>query len=155
RHADRSLPDDRPGDGDRWDDGRQEEGGTRAGHVPDHRAALHRPAGERDRDRRSADLLPGPLARPDRRALRRGAGGGLLMKPATVSLANPQLVGQALRESVTRLSPLYVWRSPVMFVVEIGSVVTTALFLRDLIRPSAAMPPLWFTGGVSLWLWFT
>ena len=41
-----------------------------------------------------------------------------------------------------------------MFVVEVGAVLTTIQFIRDIgsAHPSA---PLWFTGLVSLWLWFT
>ena len=42
-----------------------------------------------------------------------------------------------------------------MFVVEIGSVLTTALWLRDVFSPSAGAAPTWFTLAVSIWLWFT
>ncbi len=44
-------------------------------------------------------------------------------------------------------------RNPVMFVVEIGSVLTTLLFLQALIGRGEA--PASFIGGVALWLWFT
>jgi K+-transporting ATPase ATPase B chain len=77
------------------------------------------------------------------------------MKAEPISLADPALLRGAAWDSLKRLSPRYVWRSPVMFVVEIGSAVTSALFLRDWIRPSAEMAPLWFTGSVTVWLWFT
>jgi K+-transporting ATPase ATPase B chain len=77
------------------------------------------------------------------------------MKPQPISLASPALLREAAWDSLKRLSPLYVWRSPVMFVVEIGSAVTSILFVRDWLRPSPEMAPLWFTGGVTLWLWFT
>jgi K+-transporting ATPase ATPase B chain len=46
-------------------------------------------------------------------------------------------------------------RNPVMFVVEVGSVLTTFVWLRDLVAPAAGAPPGWFTGQVALWLWFT
>ena len=46
-------------------------------------------------------------------------------------------------------------KNPVMFVVEVGSVLTTLLWLRDLVAPPAGAAPAWFTGSVSLWLWFT
>ena len=46
-------------------------------------------------------------------------------------------------------------KNPVMFVVEVGSVLTTLLWLRDLVAPPAGAAPAWFTGTVSLWLWFT
>jgi K+-transporting ATPase ATPase B chain len=57
-------------------------------------------------------------------------------------------------ESVRKLAPHRVAKNPVMFVVEAGSAMTTALFARDLFAGGATVP-LWFTGGVSLWLWFT
>jgi len=46
-------------------------------------------------------------------------------------------------------------RNPVMFVVEVGSVLTTIVWLRDVIAPASGGPPAWFTGQVALWLWFT
>ncbi|MHB8879805.1 MAG: potassium-transporting ATPase subunit KdpB, partial [Myxococcaceae bacterium] len=53
------------------------------------------------------------------------------------------------------LAPRHVARNPVMFVVEVGSVLTTLLWVRDLFAAPAGAPPLWFTGAVTLWLWFT
>ena len=44
-------------------------------------------------------------------------------------------------------------RNPVMFIVEIGSVLTTILFFQKL--PSATASDSVFTGLVSAWLWFT
>ena len=46
-------------------------------------------------------------------------------------------------------------RNPVMFVVEIGSVLTTLIWIRDLVAPSAGAASPAFTGQVALWLWFT
>src|SRR5262249_26003459 len=71
-----------------------------------------------------------------------------------LSLFDPSIVRPALLESVRKLSPRAVIRNPVMFVVEVGAVLTSAQFLRDLFQahPSA---PLWFTGWVTVWLWFT
>ena len=46
-------------------------------------------------------------------------------------------------------------RNPVMFVVEVGSVVTTLIWIRDLVAPPAGAAPAWFTFQVALWLWFT
>ena len=42
-----------------------------------------------------------------------------------------------------------------MFVVEVGSVLTSVLWLRDCFFPDAQHEPLWFTGSLTLWLWFT
>ena len=44
-------------------------------------------------------------------------------------------------------------RNPVMFVVEVGSLLTTALWVQALAGRGEA--PVWFIGAVSLWLWFT
>ena len=46
-------------------------------------------------------------------------------------------------------------KNPVMFVVEAGSVLTTVIWLRDLVAPPAGAMPAWFTAQVALWLWFT
>ena len=45
------------------------------------------------------------------------------------------------------------WRNPVMFVVYIGSVLTTVLWLQAL--GGAGEAPAWFIFNIALWLWFT
>jgi K+-transporting ATPase ATPase B chain len=72
-----------------------------------------------------------------------------------ISLFDRQILARASLDSVRKLTPRAMARNPVMFVVEVGSVLTTTLWVRDLIAPSAAAAPLWFTGGVTAWLWFT
>src|SRR4051794_16370223 len=76
-------------------------------------------------------------------------------KARQLSLFDPQIVVGALLESLKKLSPRLVMRNPVMFVVEVGSVLTTAIWLRDLFSPGTRVAPAWFTPAVSLWLWFT
>jgi K+-transporting ATPase ATPase B chain len=71
------------------------------------------------------------------------------------SLFDASILGPALVASLSKLAPWHVARNPVMFVVEIGSVFTLVLWVRDLLTPRAAAVPLWFTGAVCLWLWFT
>src|SRR5215510_13622185 len=71
-----------------------------------------------------------------------------------LSLFDPTIVRPAIWDSFRKLSPREVIRNPVMFVVEVGAVLTTIDFLRDLGVAHRATP-LWFTGLVSLWLWFT
>jgi K+-transporting ATPase ATPase B chain len=72
-----------------------------------------------------------------------------------VSTFSPALLRGALAESVRKLSPIAVAHNPVMFVVEVGSVLTTIVWIRDLVAPAADAPPAGFTGAVALWLWFT
>jgi K+-transporting ATPase ATPase B chain len=71
------------------------------------------------------------------------------------SLFDSEILGPAVWESFRKLAPQNVIKNPVMFVVEIGSVITTLTWLRDLIAPAAGSPPLWFIFNVAFWLWFT
>src|SRR5262250_469596 len=68
---------------------------------------------------------------------------------------DPEIVRPAIWESFLKLAPQKVIKNPVMFVVEIGSVLTTLIWLRDMIAPTPTSQPLWFTFNVSFWLWFT
>jgi K+-transporting ATPase ATPase B chain len=77
------------------------------------------------------------------------------MAAKQISLFDGAIVRNAVVDSLKKLNPIVMARNPVMFVVEIGSVLTTLLWARDLISPSPAMAPTWFTGAVTLWLWFT
>jgi K+-transporting ATPase ATPase B chain len=71
------------------------------------------------------------------------------------SLFDSEILRAAVGESFRKLAPQHVIKNPVMFVVEIGSVITTLIWLRDLIALPAGSPPLWFTFNVAFWLWFT
>jgi len=53
---------------------------------------------------------------------------------------------------VTQTEPLNMMKNPVMFVVEVGSVITTVLLLRNLWVPGS---PWNFDLQITLWLWFT
>ncbi|WP_426571521.1 potassium-transporting ATPase subunit KdpB [Aquihabitans sp. McL0605] len=72
--------------------------------------------------------------------------------PGRAALFEPAIVRRAIGDAVRKLDPRQMAKNPVMFIVEIGSLLTTLLFLRDL--PKAGQPHL-FTGLVSAWLWFT
>ncbi len=72
----------------------------------------------------------------------------------SLSLFEPAILVPAIGESFRKLSPQLVAKNPVMFVVEVGSVLTSVLWARDLFSTHRAAP-LWFTGLTSLWLWFT
>jgi K+-transporting ATPase ATPase B chain len=76
-------------------------------------------------------------------------------KVKELSLFDPEILAPAAIASVRKLVPRHVAKNPVMFVVEVGSVVTTLIWLRDLIAPAAGAAPAWFTFSVSAWLWFT
>jgi potassium-transporting ATPase ATP-binding subunit len=64
------------------------------------------------------------------------------------SLWDPKIVRRALLDCLLKLSPRTMMRNPVMFVVEVGSVVTTALLFRS-------HTSFWFNLQITLWLWFT
>jgi K+-transporting ATPase ATPase B chain len=71
------------------------------------------------------------------------------------SLFDPEILRPAIWESFCKLAPQHVIKNPVMFVVEIGAVLTTLIWLRDMFAPAVGSQPLWFTFNVSFWLWFT
>ncbi|HVT75577.1 MAG TPA: HAD-IC family P-type ATPase, partial [Acidimicrobiales bacterium] len=68
-------------------------------------------------------------------------------------LFEPALVRQATVDSFKKLDPRVQARNPVMFVVLVGSVLTTLVFFRD--YQTAGGKQNLFTGLVALWLWFT
>ena len=96
-------------------------------HVPDRHAAVRRPPRRRDPHRRRPHLLPGARARPDR-----GAPAAVTTKTADVPVrARDRPATAALDGRSAKLDPRHVVRNPVMFVVEVGSVVVTVLFVKD------------------------
>src|SRR5512147_1790569 len=72
-----------------------------------------------------------------------------------VSAWEAPILRAALLDSLRKLHPRTMAKNPVMFVVEVGSVLTTLIWLRDLVARTAESQPAWFTGQVALWLWFT
>ena len=74
---------------------------------------------------------------------------GSTPKPQRASMR--ELIWPAIGRSFVKLDPRDVARNPVMFVVEVGSVITTIAFLAALFHGG----PLFFVGSVSAWLWFT
>jgi K+-transporting ATPase ATPase B chain len=67
------------------------------------------------------------------------------------SIFKPELMQEALKGSILKLNPVSMLKNPVMFIVEIGSVVTTAITLYSLFKGE----PYAFNLQISLWLWFT
>jgi len=82
-------------------------------------------------------VAPNPLVRP---------------KHAPRSLFEPSIVQRALKEAFVKLDPRLVAKNPVMFVVEIGSAVTTYFWIHGFFSHAANTA---FVGQVTLWLWFT
>lgn len=69
------------------------------------------------------------------------------------SLFNLPIIKKALWDSIRKLSPLHQIKNPVMFVVEIGSILTTILFFHSLFSKGEASPG--FILQISIWLWVT
>src|SRR6476659_9029786 len=68
------------------------------------------------------------------------------------SLWNPPIVRRAIADSFWKLHPRTMARNPVMFVVEIGSVLTTIRLVRDI---ATGGPGLGFEFQITFWLWLT
>ena len=68
------------------------------------------------------------------------------------SLLDREIMVPALVESFTKLDPRWQARNPVMFVVEVGSVITTIIFIGGLFRSGTNEL---FVFQITLWLWFT
>ncbi|HJV67894.1 potassium-transporting ATPase subunit KdpB [Ideonella sp.] len=75
------------------------------------------------------------------------------MSRQTFTLFDPALVRPAVVDAFKKLDPRVQWRNPVMFVVYIGSIITTALFAQAIFGKGEA--PAGFVLAIALWLWFT
>src|ERR1700692_2970661 len=79
-----------------------------------------------------------------------------------ISIWDPKIIRAAIPASFQKLDPRVQLKNPVMFVVEVGSVVTTIEFVRLLFTaPTPAFPRATLTAQtifvlvVAIWLWFT
>ncbi len=82
-----------------------------------------------------------------------------------ISLFQRAIVRRALTDSFKKLDPRVQVRNPVMFVVEIGSVITTVTWLIQVFggKPTNAVgvgarvghEPAWYTFTIAVWLWLT
>ncbi|WP_295458149.1 potassium-transporting ATPase subunit KdpB [uncultured Thiodictyon sp.] len=79
------------------------------------------------------------------------------MTRATRALFDRHLLGPALIGALAKLDPRAQWRNPVMFVVYVGSLLTTALWVRALWGGGggSAMEAPGFILAIAAWLWFT
>ncbi|ACR70050.2 K(+)-transporting ATPase subunit B [Edwardsiella ictaluri] len=69
------------------------------------------------------------------------------------ALFEPALLKTALRDALRKLDPRVQWRNPVMFVVYLGSLLTSFIWLMILSGHTGGNAA--FTGSLTLWLWFT
>ena len=68
------------------------------------------------------------------------------------SVTDPELLFPAIGQSFVKLDPRTMVRNPVMFVVEIGALMTTYVFIADIVGNAVDTS---FVGQIALWLWFT
>jgi potassium-transporting ATPase ATP-binding subunit len=65
---------------------------------------------------------------------------------------DPPIVKRALVDALKKLDPRLLWKNPVMFVVEVGAVLTTGSWINEIATKSGDP---FFSGLISAWLWFT
>jgi K+-transporting ATPase ATPase B chain len=70
-----------------------------------------------------------------------------------LTLFDSTLIGPAIVDAFKKLNPRTQWRSPVMFVVYIGSIITTLLYIQSITGKGEASPG--FILATTVWLWFT
>ena len=70
------------------------------------------------------------------------------MSAKTRPLFDPPLVRRAAVEAFAKLDPRYQLRNPVMFVVFVGSILTSLLWVYQLAQGSSESP--WFVAGISV-----
>ena len=74
-----------------------------------------------------------------------------MAKQKAISIWDPKIIRRALIDSFRKLNPIAMMENPVMFVVEVGSVLTTILLIRNIAQGA----PIGFELQITLWLWFT
>ncbi len=78
--------------------------------------------------------------------------------PGPTGLRDRAVLRTAAVASLTKLDPRHLIRNPVMFVVEVGAVITTAGWLSQAVGGGplgGGSEPAWFTFAVAAWLWLT
>src|SRR5882757_2967652 len=78
-----------------------------------------------------------------------------MIKKKTLSVWNWQIVRRAIVDAFIKLSPRAMMKNPVMFVVEVGSMLTTIQFIYGVFRPVTGITNPKFELQITLWLWFT
>src|SRR5437660_7514409 len=67
----------------------------------------------------------------------------------------PDLLKAALRQSFVMLRPDIQWKNPVMFVVEVGTVLTLLYTVAKALDPDAYLPSLGYLIALDVWLFLT
>src|SRR6201988_5241944 len=75
------------------------------------------------------------------------------MAARSSSVFSRELTLAAVRDSFPKLDPRNQLKNPVMFIVELGSVITTGIFFIDVASDRTGQ--LWFVGVIAVWLWLT
>jgi K+-transporting ATPase ATPase B chain len=70
-------------------------------------------------------------------------------------LFDPAIVNRALVDALKKLDPRVLWKNPVMFVVEVGAILTTGSWISAWGSASSLPGEALFSGLISAWLWFT
>ncbi len=77
----------------------------------------------------------------------------MTIQPKKQTRFRGELYQRAGVDAFIKLNPRWMVRNPVMFVVEVGGVLTTLLWVQALLGKGEA--PASFIGTVTVWLWFT
>ncbi len=99
--------------------------------------------------------IPEDAQTPETRPARIGSDVAKARRPrSAASLFDPAITRRAAVEAFKKLDPRVLARNPLMFVVEIGSVITSVEFVRSLLDTQLGGDT-GFILSVTLWLWFT
>ncbi len=70
----------------------------------------------------------------------------------STAMTDRKILKTAIVDSFWKLDPRVMWKNPVMFVVEVGAVITLVVLIANLVRHTGGY---WFGLQITLWLWFT
>jgi K+-transporting ATPase ATPase B chain len=70
----------------------------------------------------------------------------------SASMTDRKILKTAIVESFRKLDPRLMWKNPVMFVVEVGALITLVVLVANLVKHTGGF---WFGLQITLWLWFT
>src|SRR5260370_20013063 len=79
----------------------------------------------------------------------------MIKKTKNLAVWNSRIVKRAIVGSFIKLNPRSMMKNPVMFVVEVGSVLNTIQLIRGIVKPVPSITIFSFELQITLWLWFT